>query len=84
MLSVFSSFASWLVYSILGFDTSTKTGQSLHFFVEDTSKIFFLLLVMIYFIALIRASFSVELVRDYLSKKQRGIGYFLGSVHPRV
>lgn len=80
MLSLFSDFASWLIYSIAGFDSESKLGQSLHFFIEDTTKIFFLLVIMIYFIALIRASLNIEKVRDFLSKKHKMTGYFTGSV----
>lgn len=79
MLSLFSDFASWIVYSVIGFSSTSKPGQSLHFFVEDTTKIFFLLIVMIYFIALIRASLNIEGIRSYLAKKHRGFGYLLGS-----
>lgn len=79
MLSIFTEFASWLVYSLLGLDSTTKLAQSIHFFVEDTTKIFFLLVAMIYSIALLRASLNIEKVRDYLANKHRGFGYFLGS-----
>lgn len=80
MLSVFSDFASWLVYSIAGLHPDSKSAQSLHFFIEDTTKIFALLIVMIYLIALLRASLNIENVRNYLAKKHRGVGYFLGSI----
>ena len=43
------------------------------------SKIFALLLVMIYIVAMLRASLNVERVRDYLAGKHRGLGYLLGS-----
>lgn len=79
MFQVFSDFASWLIYNILGFSADTKLGDALHFFVEDVSKIFVLLVVMIYLIALLRASLNVEGIRDFLAGKHRGIGYFLGS-----
>lgn len=79
MFQIFSDFASWLIYSVLGLSPETKLGDALHFFVEDVTKIFALLLVMIYFIALIRASLNVERVRDYLAGKHRGLGYLMGS-----
>lgn len=79
MLSLFSEFASWIVYSVIGLSPASRLGQSLHFFIEDTTKIFFLLIVMIYFIALLRASLNIEDVRNYLAQKHRGVGYFLGS-----
>lgn len=79
MLSTFSEFATWLIYSILGFDPESKLGSALHFFIEDTTKIFFLLIVMIYLIAILRASLNVEAVRDFLSGKHRALGYIMGS-----
>lgn len=50
-----------------------------NFLYEDVSKIFFLLIIMIYLIALLRASLNVEKVRDYLQKKHQGVGYIMGS-----
>lgn len=79
MLEVFTGLASWLVVDVFGISKTTKLGDALHFFIEDTTKIFFLLLVMIYVIALIRASMNVERVRDYLAGKHKGVGYLLGS-----
>lgn len=80
MFQIFTNFASWLVYGIAGLDATTRLGTALHFFVEDVSKIFVLLIVMIYLIALVRASLNVERVRNYLAGKRRGIGYLFGSV----
>ncbi|MFT6250006.1 MAG: uncharacterized membrane protein YraQ (UPF0718 family), partial [Cognaticolwellia sp.] len=79
MFELFTDFATWLVVDTLGLSKETKLGDALHFFIEDTTKIFFLLLVMIYVIALIRASMNVERVRDYLAGKHKGVGYLLGS-----
>ncbi|WP_085297198.1 permease [Cognaticolwellia mytili] len=79
MFEMFTDLATWLVVDIFGLSKETKLGDALHFFIEDTTKIFFLLLVMIYAIALIRASMNVERVRDYLAGKHKGVGYLLGS-----
>ncbi|MGB2742560.1 MAG: permease [Cognaticolwellia sp.] len=79
MFEIFTDLASWLVVDVLGLSKATKLGDALHFFIEDTTKIFFLLLVMIYAIALLRASMNVERVRDYLAGKHKGVGYLLGS-----
>lgn len=80
MFQLFTDFASWLVFEVLGLSPATKLADALHFFIEDTIKIFALLLVMIYVIALLRASLNVERVRDYLAGKNRFVGYFLGAV----
>ncbi|MFT6984269.1 MAG: uncharacterized membrane protein YraQ (UPF0718 family) [Psychromonas sp.] len=79
MFEIFTDLADWLTYDLLQLTTGSKLADALHFFIEDTSKIFVLLIVMIYVIALLRASLNVEKVRDYLSGKHRGIGYLMGS-----
>lgn len=79
MFQVFGDFASWVVYQLLGLKPESQFGGALHFFVEDTTKIFALLIVMIYGISIIRASLDVERVRDYLAGKHRFTGYLFGS-----
>ncbi len=79
MFQVFTNLASWLTYQVFGLTEQTKLADAVHFFIEDVSKIFVLLVVMIYVIALLRASLNVEKVRDYLSGKHRGVGYLMGS-----
>jgi uncharacterized membrane protein YraQ (UPF0718 family) len=79
MLQIFPLFADWLIYGLIGLSPQTRLGTALHFFVEDTTKIFALLAVMIYVIALLRASLNVERIRDFLKGKNRFTGYVLGS-----
>ena len=80
MFDIFTRFADWLVYDLMRMSADTKVGDALHFFVEDTTKIFVLLVVMIYVIALLRASLNVERIRTYLAGKNRGYGYVLGAL----
>ncbi|MFP8843867.1 permease [Shewanella baltica] len=80
MFQIFTDFATWLVYGVFGLEAGSALGGAVHFFVEDVSKFFVLLVVMIYFIALLRASLDVERVRDYLAGKNKGVGYLLGSI----
>ncbi|MFW1676220.1 permease [Pontibacter sp. JAM-7] len=80
MFSIFTDLADLLVYQLLALSADSRAGQALHFFVEDTSKIFSLLLVMIYLIALVRASLNVEKIRDFLAGKHRLLGYGMGSL----
>ncbi|MGL5392618.1 MAG: permease [Shewanella sp.] len=79
MFEIFSSLASWLTYGVLGLTPNTQLADAVHFFIEDTTKIFALLIVMIYVIALVRASLNVERVRDYLAGKNPILGYFMGA-----
>jgi len=79
MFKIFTAFADWSI-SLLGLGHSTRLGASVHFFVEDVSKILVLLVVMIYLIALLRASLDIERVRDFLSKRHPVLGYAFGSM----
>ena len=79
MFEVFTHFADWLAYDLLTLSPSSKIGDAVHFFIEDVSKIYVLLVIMIYVIALLRASLNVERVRHYLVGKNRVVGYVLGS-----
>lgn len=84
MLEIFSQLADWVTYSLLNLAPASKLADACHFFVEDVSKIFALLLVMIYVIALARASLRVEKVRDYLAGKRRSLGYGLAAAFGAV
>ncbi|OUD15675.1 permease [Thioflexithrix psekupsensis] len=80
MFSWFTILADWLTYRVLGLSAETNLSKAIHFFIEDTTKILVLLVVMIYIIALIRASLDVTRVRYYLAGKSKILGTILGSI----
>ncbi|WP_260260446.1 permease [Vibrio intestinalis] len=80
MFEVFTLLADWLAYSVMGLTPDTSVGIGVHFFIEDTSKILVLLVVLIYVISFLRAALKTEKVRDYLQGKNRAVGYLLGSL----
>lgn len=75
-----------LIYQMLGLDPTTPLGQALQFFVMDISKIFVLLVVVIYIMGLMRAVLSPERVRDFVRGRPdwqgRGMAVTLGAVTP--
>lgn len=83
---MFQPFADWLIYSVLNFDPSTKLGGSLNFFVYDTIKIYFLVLLIVAVIAFIRTFLSPHKIKQVLSKQHFGSGNLaaslLGAVTP--
>ena len=79
MFEIFTQLGNWLAFDIAGLAPETKIAKAVQFFIEDTTKIYALLLVMIYCIALIRASLSIEKIRYALAGKNRASGYFLGA-----
>ncbi len=76
----FTDLATWLVYDVFGLARGEHFSESLHFFIEDTTKIFCLLLVLIYAIGILRASMNVERVRDFLQGRNRFVGYGLAAM----
>jgi len=54
MFEVFTWLADWLIFELAGLDPADRLGGALHFFVDDTTQIFALLVLLIYVIALAR------------------------------
>ncbi len=86
MFKIFTLLADVLAYRLFSLEPGSRLGEGVHFFIEDVTKIYFLVVVMIYLIALVRAGLNTERIRDFLSGKTRGAAYFLatlfGSVTP--
>jgi uncharacterized membrane protein YraQ (UPF0718 family) len=78
--------ASGLIYQLLAIDPDTALGAALHFFVMDVSKIFLLLVVVIYLMGLLRALLSPERVREFVRDRPdwqaRGFAVILGALTP--
>ncbi|MBF9017354.1 permease [Oceanispirochaeta sp. M2] len=80
MMIIFTYLADFLSYTLLGLAADSRLGESVHFFIEDTTKIFALLLIMIYLIAIARAAVDTDRIRNYLQGKHRGIAYVMASI----
>lgn len=80
MLELFTHLATWLTYGVLALEKDTKLADAVHFFIEDTTKIFFLLALVIYIIGFVRSYVSPEKVRAWLIGKSRLTGYVLAAL----
>lgn len=83
---MFELLANWISYQLLGLVADSQLGQSVHFFVMDVSKIFFMLVAVIYLMGLFRSFVSAEKVRDYVRGKSRFVArllaILLGAITP--
>lgn len=83
---MFEVVANLLVYGLLNLTPGSATADALHFFVMDTTKIFALLVIIIYVMGLLRALLSAERVREYVRGKPkwlaRTLAIILGAVTP--
>ena len=80
MLEIFTKIASAITYDLLKIDADTHLADAVNFFVEDTTKIFFLLTVLMMVVGFLRSWVSPEKVRHWLEGKPKIIAYLLAVI----
>ncbi|MCP4395299.1 MAG: hypothetical protein GY804_13675 [Alphaproteobacteria bacterium] len=80
ILSWFTLLADFIVYNLAGMDADTHLVEALHFFIEDVTKIFFLLAVMTTVVSFFRSKLNPEKVREYLEGKPKWLAYIMAVV----
>ena len=82
---MFDALATWLIYDLAGLK-GTPSGDALHFFVMDVTKILVLLTLVIYLMGLLRALLKPEKVREFIRNRgnlqSRVMAVGLGAVTP--
>ena len=83
---MFEQLGNFIAYQLMGLDASTQLGAAVQFFVMDISKIFLMLVLIIYLMGLLRALLTPEKVRAYVRGKPkwlaRTLAILLGAVTP--
>ncbi|MFD2235647.1 permease [Phaeospirillum tilakii] len=86
MFEPFTRLADWGAYRLLGLEPGGRLAEAVHFFVEDSAKIFVLLVLIVFVMGLFRTLLSPETVRGYIEGRSRGAAYLLavtlGAVTP--
>jgi len=77
---LFKWFADGITYKLLGFSPGEHFAESLNFFLYDVPKIYFLLLTVMFFVAIIRSFLPPERIRKILEHKRELVGNFLAAV----
>lgn len=70
----------WLVLDVLGLAKSSSLGSAVDFFIYDTAKIFFLLVIIIFAIAFLRSFFPPERTKSALEKAPEFLGNILAAL----
>ncbi len=73
-------FADYVIFTLLGLMPGSHLGAALDFFIYDTIKIFLLLMVIIFCVAVIRSWFSAERTRHILSHNREYVGNVLAAL----
>ncbi len=83
---MFEALGNLVAYQWLGLSPQSPAGAAVQFFVMDVTKIFTLLVVVIYVMGLLRALLSPEGVRDFVRGRPkwlaRALAILLGAVTP--
>jgi len=83
---MFESLGNWVAYQALGLMPDSPAGAALQFFIMDVTKIFALLVLVIYAMGLLRALLTPERVRAFVRGKPkwlaRTLAILLGAVTP--
>ena len=72
--------ADWIVFEKAGLVPKTHFGEAVDFFVYDIMKIFLLLVLIVYVVAIIRSFFPPERARRILGGKREFVGNVLASL----
>jgi hypothetical protein len=80
MFTFLERFADLVVIRWLGLDVETHLGGALHFFIYDTLKIFLLLAVIIFLVAILRSWFPPERTKKILSHEREYIGNLMAAL----
>ncbi len=68
------------VIGLLGLTRDTRLGEAVHFFADDTPKVFLLLAGVVYLIGVVQTFFSPERTRALLAGKRLGVGNTLAAL----
>jgi len=86
MFAMFTKLADLLAYDLMRLDPESQLGHAVHFFIEDVTKIFFLLAIIVFTIGFFRAMLTPERVRKVVAGRPRYVSYpmavGLGAVTP--
>lgn len=80
MLEIFTKLADLVTYNLLGLQAETHLAGAVHFFIEDFTKILFLLCLMTSLISFFRSKLNSEKIREYLEGKPKWIAYLMAVV----
>ncbi|MFA4844003.1 MAG: permease [Candidatus Margulisiibacteriota bacterium] len=76
---MFQWFADLVTYDLLRLPKGTHLADSLNFFLYDVPKIYFLLIIIVFFVAIIRTFLPPERIRKMLSHKKEFVGNILAA-----
>ncbi|MFA6530823.1 MAG: permease [Candidatus Micrarchaeia archaeon] len=78
-MDIFESFGYW-VANALGIVNGTPAHESVAFFFGDIIKVFFLLVLMVFLVSIIRTFITKQQIRKMLGGKKEGVGNVIAAI----
>ncbi len=72
--------ARWLTYSLMQLDAESHFGTAVEFFIFEVPKVLLLLVIVVFFVGIIRSFFTPERTRAILAGKSESVGNVLASL----
>lgn len=77
---MFQTFADYMTYDVFKIEPGTQLAGAVDFFIYDSLKIFFMLIVIIFVVSMIRSYFSPERTKQLLSHKREFLGNIMAAL----
>jgi uncharacterized membrane protein YraQ (UPF0718 family) len=78
--AVLQKFAEFIVFNLLTLKHGSHLGEALNFFIYETIKIFLLLAIIIFLVAIVRSQFPPEKTRKILSHEREYVGNVMAAL----
>ncbi|MCX8033287.1 MAG: permease [Thermoleophilia bacterium] len=72
-------FSRWLAFDVLRLSEASRLGSGVQFFVYDTPKVLMLLVLIVFFVGIVRTFFTPQTTRRLLAGKRESVGNILAA-----
>lgn len=72
-------FSRWLAFDVLRLSEASRLGSAVQFFVYDTPKVLMLLVLIVFFVGIVRTFFTPQTTRRLLAGKRESVGNILAA-----
>lgn len=73
-------FADWVTYTLLNLSPDSAAGSSVHFFIFDSIYVTIMMMLVVFFIAIIRSFITPQKIRKWLGGRHEGIGNVIAAL----
>lgn len=73
-------FADWVTYTLLNLSPESAAGSSVHFFIFDSIYVTIMMVLVVFFIAIIRSFITPQKIRKWLGGRHEGVGNVIAAL----